>query len=121
MNILLIEKDGTLKGAVVGGYRGTFEEIKELKEVDGRVAYEVTTLQFEKVRLDYDVSIVNGKVKLVKGQNALEYEQKQKDIYNNIIYEDIGKLLLIKISKESSGQDVVQENEKIEKLKSQLE
>ena len=64
-HLILIESDGTFKGALVKNSPFTFAELKALKEKDDRVAYEVDDSQIEKIIDNYDLEIADGKVKVL--------------------------------------------------------
>jgi len=64
-HLILIESDGTFKGALVKNSPFTFAELKSKKEKDGRIAYEVDDIQMGKLLDNYDLEIADGKVKVL--------------------------------------------------------
>jgi len=64
-HLILIESDGTFKGALVKNSPFTFAKLKAIKEKDDRVAYEVDDVQIDKLLDNYDLEIVDGEVKVL--------------------------------------------------------
>ncbi len=65
MNIIIIEPSGLFEGSFVAHSSLPFEELKKLKEHNGRKVYEISENDLDKMFNGFDIIIDNEKVKVM--------------------------------------------------------
>jgi len=113
--IIRFNKDGNYGGFTINPKK-TLEELKEIKEVDGTVVYEIDDEQLKKVREGYTPLLDDGKITFVKGE---AYDAKI-ELDNKFILKAIGQIVVTKNGRIEAGLPTTEEDAKIANLKAKL-